>query len=680
MMRKASHGVEGSGRRGEAFIATLLAMDRLRRIGRLAERLVEATFVSVSLIDDDGLPLDTVVVLGAGEAPPTCLVVPLIDDDGGSVGSFCVGAGDQRVWSALDRSVIADLAALVGEERALLTARVDRDLFNTLVVRERQVAAALAATEARLRGTMDGLFIFVGLLDVDGTLTEANRAALTAAGLDAPDVLGRPYWETYWWSWSPEVQEQLKDAIDRAAHGESSRYDVKMRLAGDQLTTIDFQLVPVRDAEGSVIGMVLSGTDVSERVSMQNQMAWLADQEALRRVQIESIFALSGALTGAVNVDDVVDAVTHRSADVVGAAFSNLALLDADAGQIELRNGPNLDSDIGARWPRLSYDDSSPLGRAIRSGAPVFVSSMAEIEAQFPSGAADAAMAGFSAVAAVPVPRAKAGLGFAWKSEVNFDVELRRVLRVTADLVGDALERARLYEKEHMVADLLQRTMLPDRLPEIEGAVVDALYEPGTAGLHVGGDWYDVVDLGGGRSMIAVGDVVGHGIEAAAAMGKLRSAFAALAHNGGVRQVTERLDRFAYEVDTARLSSVVVAEFDGSNGTLDVVLAGHLPALIRRNGGSVDQLPDPGPPLGIDRELAREVHRTVLAPGELLVLYTDGLVEERRSSIDDAIGRLGHLLRGLAESERAPCQYLYDGMGRPKNDDVAILTLQRTIV
>ena len=184
--------------------------------------------------------------------------------------------------------------------------------------------------------------------------------------------------------------------------------------------------------------------------------------------------------------------------------------------------------------------------------------------------------------------------------------------------------------------------------------------------------------------MIAVGDVVGHGIEAAAAMGKLRSAFAALAHNGGVRQVTERLDRFAYEVAAARLSSAVIAEFDGSSGTLDIVLAGHLPALIRRQGGSIDQLPDPGPPLGIDRQLEREVHRTVLAPGELLVLYTDGLVEDRRASIDDAIGRLRDLLSGivigLAESGPAPCQYLYDGMGRPQNDDVAILTLQRTIV
>ena len=657
--------------------------DRYQRIGRLAGRLVEATYLAVSLLDDDGHPLDEVVVVGPGDPPRNSLLIPLIDDDGRSVGSLVVGS-ERRVFSEFDRAVIADLAALVGVERALLTARIDRDVFNALIVRERQVAAALVATQARLRGTMDGLFIFVGLLDVDGTLTEANRAALTAAGLDAPDVLGRPYWETYWWSWNPDVQQQLKEAIDRAAHGESSRYDVQMRMAGDQLTTIDFQLVPVRDAEGVVIGMVLSGTDVSERVSMQNQLAWLADQEALRRVQIESIFALSGSLTGAVNVDDVVDAVTHESARVVGAAFSNLALFDITAGHIELRHGPGLVSDIGTRWPSIPLDDDSPLGRAIRSSRPVFLSSLAEIVAQFPSGSSDAAAAGFRALAAVPIPRAKAALGFAWTSEVNFDDELRRVLGVTADLVGDALERARLYEQEHMVADLLQRTMLPERLPEIEGAAVDSLYEPGTAGLHVGGDWYDVVDLGGGRSMIAVGDVVGHGIEAAAAMGKLRSAFAALAHNGGVRQVTERLDRFAYEVAAARLSSAVIAEFDGSSGTLDIVLAGHLPALIRRQGGSIDQLPDPGPPLGIDRQLEREVHRTILAPGELLVLYTDGLVEDRRASIDDAIGRLRDLLSGivigLAESGPAPCQYLYDGMGRPQNDDVAILTLQRTIV
>lgn len=505
--------------------------DRYQRIGRLATRLVDATFLAVSFIDDAGIPLPTVLVVGEAEPPMDALVVGLADDDGRAIGSLCVGAGKDRAWSAMDRSVIADLAALVGMERAL-----------------------------------------------------------------------------------------------------------------------------------------------------QNQMAWLAEQEALRRKQIEWIFALAGALTGAANVADVVDAVTHHSADIVGAAFSNLALLDADAGQIELRHGPGLGSDVADRWPLVAYDDTSPFGLAIRSGVPVLMSGLAEMTAQFPSGSADAAAAGFHAIAAVPIPRAKSALGYAWTNEVIFDDERRRVLRVTAALVGDALERARLYEQEHLVAEFLQKTMLPDRLSPIEGATVDALYEPGTAGLHVGGDWYDVVDLGGGRSMIAVGDVVGHGIEAAAAMGKLRSVFASLAHYGDARQVTERLDRFTYEVDAARLSSVAIAEFDSSQGVVDVVLAGHLPPLLRRRDGEVLQLPNAGPPLGIDRELTREVHRVVFAPGEILVLYTDGLVEERRTSIDDAIGRLRHLLSGLDPSQGSPCRYLYAGMGRPQNDDVAILTLHRTQV
>lgn len=462
--------------------------------------------------------------------------------------------------------------------------------------------------------------------------------------------------------------------------------------------------IPLATPDGRVHGMFCVLDGVARRCSQQDieimidlaasvlseielhaiqgyrDLARLVSQEATQRAQVEWFFTLAGALTGAVTIDDVVDAVTNLSADVAGAAFANVALLDPASGEVELRHGPGLSSDIGHRWPRVTFDDHTPLGFTIRTSQPVLLADIAQIRARFPAGADDAERAGFGALATVPIPRSRAALGYAWAGAVTFDDELLRVMRVTADLVGDALERAALYERERSVADLLQRSMLPGRLPRLHGGDVDALYAPGTAGLHVGGDWYDVAVLDDGRAMIAVGDVVGHGIEAAAAMGRLRTAFAAWAqHVSGVEQLAERLDQFAYDVDGARFSSAALVHYDTTSGTIEVVLAGHPPPLIRRVTGQVVQLPDAGPPLGLERHLPREVHRSVLAPGDAMLLFTDGLVEVRSASIDSGLARLRRSLTDAPVDGGAFefCSAVYERMGRPQDDDVALLALCR---
>lgn len=523
-----------------------------------------------------------------------------------------------------------------------------------------------------------------------GVISAAANFAVP--GGSGQDSVGFTLWDSPWWSTSSareEFRRVLVEALNTAACSGIARFcmtvDTPVDLTGhaksealDETTTFEVELVALRGRDGSTLKYCFA---CRQRPQQSGQdIGSLTEEVSLRRKQIESILSLAGALTGAVSIDEVVDAITHQSGAVVGAAFSNLALLDSQTGDLELRHGPGLDSDIGERWPRIPFDDNTPLGRCIRLGIPIMLSNYEQVAASFPAGADDAAKAGFAALAAIPIKGGKAALGYAWTSDVEFDSERRQFLRVTADLIGDALERARFFEHEHMVADLLQQTMLPDRLPNVTGALVDARYSPGTAGLHVGGDWYDVVDLGDCRSMFAVGDVVGHGIEAAAAMGKLRSAFAALAPYGDLESVMRRLDTFAYTVDGARMSSVVIAQFDSSDGSVSVVSAGHLPPLIRSPNGLVEQLPDPGPPLGIDPSAVRAVHRTVLAPGATLVMYTDGLVEDRHTSIDDAIDRLKQLVSTVDMNRKGTAHVLYNEMGRPQNDDVAILTVHRQAV
>lgn len=137
------------------------------------------------------------------------------------------------------------------------------------VTDEVEAREAARAARARLQSVQDSLLSFVGLLDAEGVLLEANRTALDAAALIRDDVIGKPFWDCYWWSYDPEIQAGLRAAIDRVRQGEIVRYDVRIRVAEDHYTTIDFQLVPSFGPDGSVTEMVPSGIDISERTAFE---------------------------------------------------------------------------------------------------------------------------------------------------------------------------------------------------------------------------------------------------------------------------------------------------------------------------------------------------------------------------------------------------------------------------
>ena len=116
-----------------------------------------------------------------------------------------------------------------------------------------------------LRRVLDNLFAFVGVLAPDGRLLDANRAPLEAAGITLQEVRGRPFWEAYWWSHDLAVQARVREACRRAAAGETSRYDLEVRMAGDSRMAIDFQVAPLRDAAGRVTHLIPSAVDITER-------------------------------------------------------------------------------------------------------------------------------------------------------------------------------------------------------------------------------------------------------------------------------------------------------------------------------------------------------------------------------------------------------------------------------
>jgi PAS domain S-box-containing protein len=173
-----------------------------------------------------------------------------------------------------------DLAQRLAEAEAtieaLLSGQIDAvvDSKSHTPVLLAQAQEALRQSQKRLRDIIDGLgpSMFVGLLTPGGILLEANRPVLEAAGLEPEDVVGKPFEDTYWWSFSPESRARLRATIDRAARGEASRYDVQIRAAHGELIDVDFSLQPLRDETGAVVFLVPSGTIITARKRTENAL------------------------------------------------------------------------------------------------------------------------------------------------------------------------------------------------------------------------------------------------------------------------------------------------------------------------------------------------------------------------------------------------------------------------
>jgi signal transduction histidine kinase/DNA-binding response OmpR family regulator len=256
------------------------------------------------------------------------------------------------------------------------------------------------------------------------------------------------------------------------------------------------------------------------------------------------------------------------------------------------------------------------------------------------------------------------------------------VLTQLARLIGVRIANARLYEAEHRIASTLQHSLLPPSLPRVPGAIVASRYLPGSSEAEVGGDWYDVIAAPDDRLFLVIGDVVGKGVQAAAGMGQLRNALRAYILEGfDCGEALTRLNRLVDNLGRRQFATVVCVRFDPVIGQLHYSSAGHPPPIVVPPGGPGEFLYRSalGPPIGA---LAVADYPTVeapLAPGSRLLLYTDGLVEDRRVGIDTG-------LAALLEDAAKPADHVEDLLDallsraarRPRRDDIALLALQAT--
>ncbi len=252
--------------------------------------------------------------------------------------------------------------------------------------------------------------------------------------------------------------------------------------------------------------------------------------------------------------------------------------------------------------------------------------------------------------------------------------------RAAEEVIARAAASAEAASREHRIADELQRSLLPPPDVQAEALQIAAYYRAGVEGTQVGGDWYDVIELGAGRTALVLGDVMGRGVRAAAVMGQLRSATRAYARlDLPPADVLEHLDGVVRDLGEDQIVTCVYAVYDPHEQVLTYANAGHLPPLVRRPDGTVQRLDDAdGPPLGTAVGSLVE-RRVALEPGSVLLLYTDGLVERRDSDIDTGVDALVGLLHeqplgdGARLDPSLPTR-LVDGMlPDGPDDDVAVL-------
>ncbi len=487
-----------------------------------------------------------------------------------------------------------------------------------------------------------------GLHQIDG-VAQAYRALLGAGALDvvrlAADgslLADLPGWraltgrtgELCGHEWLEDVHAADRAQL-RAHHARVHQADVPVVLTfriraarcGERL--LRAQLVGVADSAGAVAGWVGRLDDVTDVLAH--------DARILRTAAAVTALALT------VTVDDVVTCVEEVLLGLVGAR----------ACAVHVDPGPEAASNGALHQPLM-------VSRGYRStGEP-------------------------GLVLPLTVGGARPGswhlLGLADGALEPGSPE-RTVLETVAAQLAQSLSRAQLLEESRSTARLLQRALLPERLPQVPGLEIAARYRS-AEGSEVGGDWYDVLRLPGDGAGLVLGDVMGRGVRAAATMGQVRNALRGIAVlEPTPAAMLTALDRFFESFDPDEITTLVITVLDPVTGVLHVGNAGHLPPLVVRTDGRTGYLDDgASTPLGVPT-VRVACKGTVLHPGDLLVMCSDGLIERRDRSLSDGLALLQRTARRLAD-DGLPLEELADALlrevlaGQGSDDDVSLLLVR----
>ena len=550
---------------------------------------------------------------------------------------------------------------------------VDPDMLRSkvaMLLELQQKSAELRASEERFRAAFEGAPIGMGLSTVSGRWIEVNDALCELLGRPQTQLLRQPLWDLV----HPSDREEERDAVrrllrDRPLYDQSEKRF--MRPDGEVVNAI-VSVSLTADSHDRPQGYIWQVVDVTEQRHAEAERAARTEAEAVVQT-IGKLQQVTEAALAHLDLDELLEVLVERVGEVFGADVVRILLRDhADDMRFTVGAVAGLDIERGA-----VVEIGSVLEEVVERGTPITLQELPPGTALDP-GIEAAEISSLMASPLMVKGKVAGVVEVGTRSARRFTLEDESLLILMADRAGLAIEHARAYERELSNVEMLQRSLLPDRLPRIEGIQLAAIYKPG--GADVGGDWYDAIQLEGGRVGVAMGDVVGHGIGAAALMGQLRHAMRAYALEGhSPAGVLDRLDRVVRSLDGGQMATLLYLVMDEDHGTVTFASAGHVPPLVINPEGEAEYMATaPNPPLGVFESPQHTEKRAKLAAGSTIVLYTDGLVEERGVSIDQGLEALR-----LAASQDAChpdelCERLVASMLaiHPANDDIAVLALR----
>ncbi|WP_405885374.1 SpoIIE family protein phosphatase [Streptomyces sp. NBC_01136] len=513
-----------------------------------------------------------------------------------------------------------------------------------------------------LRSLCVGSFVLMP----DTGLIEADKTLLELAGITPDDFDGNA--DTLLAQALPEDMHALMSVLKPSTQAFGRReleFRVRRPTGEMRWLSLSCQVVAgIDDRPERVLGVVTATSVLRQSPDDVSRIQWL-----------------TAALDDAVTVRDVSRVVVTALGEPLGADRVALAEVRDDRLAVTVLDPPQPTawpelwrSEWRSEWPDAPVSALPTLQRALRDGGLDLWTAGAALEPGLTG-------IGAGGLAVLPLPAKGRVVGVCmvgWDQPHAFAPEERFLLTATAALVGQALKRARAHDAEQELATMLQRSLLPRRLPELPGGTAVARYLPARRGLQVGGDWYDVIALSEERMALVIGDVQGHSAGAATIMGQMRTAIRAYAVEGHPPDVVvSHANRLLVGMETDLFATCCYAEVDLEEGNALFVRAGHLAPLVRHPDGSTEEVRvEGGLPLGVLAEAEFPMTAYALTPGTVLALVTDGLVEAADLPLEEGMLRTRAALAAADPADPARMADELLGDADRREDDVALLLLR----
>ncbi|MFS2292083.1 MAG: SpoIIE family protein phosphatase [Actinomadura sp.] len=553
------------------------------------------------------------------------------------------------------------------------------------VTERRRAEEVIRRKEQRYRSLVEASAQVVWVASPEGGVIDDAPEWRAITGQAPDDYAGGGWMSVVHPEDRPRIEAAWRECVQENRVFETN---YRIRTKSGTYRHFDVRAVPIWQGD-SVIEWVGANTDVTGQREAEEMRGRLTEQLSAAALRTARLQQATSMLAEALTVSQVVQVITEVGRSAIGADYSAVALLDDDKLRLSIVTpSQGAEGEAGSvSRDEIKVSDQTVMSVAVRESRPFLAEHPDSLRLQLGHGERDlfARHAEERAWVGLPLLAAGAPIGalrFSFTRPREITEEERVFLEALAGQCALAVERALLFEREHRTAEELQRSLLPSDLPQLPGMVLAARYNPATRHVQVGGDWYDVFRLPDDRLAVAVGDVMGKGVLAAAGMGRVRNALRALALNDPrPAAVLAGLDRlFSATEDEEQFTTVAYAVIDPETGQGAFSNAGHPPPLLI----SPDTPPrvstrEPGTPLGWPSQ--RQQASFSIETGNTVVFYSDGLVENRRRGVDAGLEELVAVAADappevVGDPERL-VDFLVDRMlaGYEQVDDVTVLAL-----